>query len=164
MHRKRKLMDDNELDYYRHDIQCSNTCKSNKTQPQDSTGSSISRDSSMSSANPSSSFEENPPRCVFGFLENDICFSLTNFFFKFQITFHDILVFSTSIVSFLVVDQKSLDNCKRKFPTSIVHSSEIRRQRSRPMRTLRAPWYLTRLHPRPLPTAIASGRSLSKPT
>lgn len=61
----RKLMDDNELDYYRHDIQCSNTCKSNKTQPQDSTGSSISRDSSMSSVNPSShpsSFEENPSR------------------------------------------------------------------------------------------------------
>lgn len=58
-------MDDNELDYYRHDIQCSNTCKSNKTQPQDSTGSSISRDSSMSSVNPSShpsSFEENPSR------------------------------------------------------------------------------------------------------
>lgn len=55
----RKLMDDNDLDYYRHEINCSNTCKSNKTMSGiDSTGSSISRDSSMSSMNPSSSFEE----------------------------------------------------------------------------------------------------------
>ena len=54
-----KLMDDNDLDYYRHEINCSNTCKSNKTMSGiDSTGSSISRDSSMSSMNPSSSFEE----------------------------------------------------------------------------------------------------------
>ena len=56
-------MDDNDLDYYRHEINCSNTCKSNKTMSGiDSTGSSISRDSSMSSMNPSSihssSFEE----------------------------------------------------------------------------------------------------------
>ena len=56
-------MEDNDLDYYRHEINCSNTCKSNKTMSGiDSTGSSISRDSSMSSMNPSSihssSFEE----------------------------------------------------------------------------------------------------------
>ena len=52
-------MDNNELDYYRHETTCSNTCKSNKTMSGiDSLGSS--RDSSMSSlqASAGSSFEE----------------------------------------------------------------------------------------------------------
>lgn len=54
----RKLMDNNELDYYRHDTTCSNTCKSNKTLSGiDSMGSS--RDSSISSSlTAGSSFEE----------------------------------------------------------------------------------------------------------
>jgi len=55
-------MDNNELDYYRHDTTCSNTCKSNKTLSGiDSLGSS--RDSSMSSLTAGSSFEDHirPP-------------------------------------------------------------------------------------------------------
>ena len=54
-------MDNNELDYYRHETTCSNTCKSNKTMSGiDSLGSS--RDSSMSSLTAGSSFEEHMNR------------------------------------------------------------------------------------------------------
>ena len=54
-------MDNNELDYYRHETTCSNTCKSNKTiSGIDSLGSS--RDSSMSSLTAGSSFDDTHSR------------------------------------------------------------------------------------------------------
>ena len=106
-------MDDNELDYYRHDIQCSNTCKSNKTQPQDSTGSSISRDSSMSSVNPSShpsSFDENPPRYVM------LCSAA---FFDINMVINSIDRSQTkfSIYRFSLTEMASLDSCVKPIET-----------------------------------------------